>query len=293
MDTTFKAPGGLMLEGIFVFPDPDEAGAWCYVPGEPAPERSSSGVPSLHLWMTGASPILQLGTHWAVSEDRLTAVRRQLVDIDRACAQQPEILRVRPAPVARLEAALLLGPSAEKLSLVATSTTSGAPPYTALFNVSLPSELAEYAVAALSGTRGHLYVEYHGVLGITVSVAAMISGDARAAVLSLADNSSASRVATVLEEAVERGDLTLTVAVPAGIDEDERRSLIADVNAAAAALLVEVARTPGRSDHDLDASNFAAEARRDLRQGLPFSIRTDVGAWRADATDPPPILRLE
>ncbi|MEF2277375.1 hypothetical protein V3W47_03630 [Deinococcus sp. YIM 134068] len=137
-----------------VFPDPQDAERFLYVPGDPTPELGPNGAPSLTLLMAGAHSRLQLGARWTVDEATLDRLRRRLL------TQHPELnsarLSLQPAPARVREVTLLL-----KGRELAHSSSSGFLPYAAVFAIPLITEEDRAAaLRAVHGTEGELTVRY-------------------------------------------------------------------------------------------------------------------------------------
>lgn len=133
----------------------DGPGRYRYVPGAPLPERDDDGRVAVNLIDTGSLAMLTVGSEWVVRDDVLGAIRAEIL------ASRPDLIAVdlRPAPVEVREARLVhrLGDSREVL---ASSGSSGFPPFSAVFSVTLQGERREAVRAALMGGAGAVEVEY-------------------------------------------------------------------------------------------------------------------------------------
>jgi hypothetical protein len=130
-----------------------------YVPGKPGPERAPDGRPTLQLWVTDNDARLQLGSQWALTEQELQALRRTVAA--RFPPLRPNDVDLQPAPAQVKQVELLLQ-NGDGLTAIATSTSSGFVPYTALFAVPLTADQKADAISALHGRTGFLAVRYQG-----------------------------------------------------------------------------------------------------------------------------------
>jgi hypothetical protein len=132
------------------------------IPGAPKPEQAPDGRPTLGLWMIPPQPRLQLGARWWLDSDDIAAVQGELG------ARHPGLdvrsTQVLSAPVTVDEAVVLIDDGHGGLTELATSTTSGYPPYAAIFSAALDDAQAAVVASALNGSRGRLFVEYRGRL---------------------------------------------------------------------------------------------------------------------------------
>ncbi|HSX68688.1 hypothetical protein [Nocardioides sp.] len=128
------------------------------VPGRPQPENP--GAPALQVVPLGATAVVQAGFCWPMPED---AVRRDLAP---GLALRSA---VRDVPVVELR---LHGP--DGVRVLATSTSSGYPPYTAVLSVTVDSATAATVGRALEGEPGLVSVVYRAhAHGLTLDPAAL------------------------------------------------------------------------------------------------------------------------
>lgn len=274
----------------FVAPDPDEPGTYMYIPGPPLPETDPQGRPSAHLWLSGETGILQLGTRWGVPEARLERLRETLAKDDPQAAGQATRIRLVPAPVTIAEVALLAveDPAAGRAQAVqiATSRSSGVPPYTAIFGAHLTAGQASTSAAALNGNRGRLFVVYRGAFQRGAAIHMALRGDLRKEATALGPGASVEDARRAIRDAQNAGHLAFEASVPAGAEPSlihEHRNELEEI---AARLLASMARgaAPGSG---VAAERFAASFTRRVQQDTPFETRSDVADWFAGraATD--------
>ena len=101
--------------------------------------------------------MLALTAMWGVAADRLEAVRAKLAE--RAKLPLSHVT-LSPAAVDVHEVSLLLGDGAGDFAPLANTTSSGAPPHHAAFNVTLHTGQLEPVKNAVAGKRGWLAVRY-------------------------------------------------------------------------------------------------------------------------------------
>ncbi|MBO9522993.1 MAG: hypothetical protein J7518_15785 [Nocardioidaceae bacterium] len=116
------------------------------VPGRPQPEHADA--PALQIVSLGATAIVQAGFCWPVPE-------------------KPARLALKAAPAAPLQSAVTDVPEVDLVlhepggpRVLATTTTSGYPPYTALLSVTVDSATAATLQRALDGEPGLVSVVY-------------------------------------------------------------------------------------------------------------------------------------
>lgn len=138
----------------------DDPTYYC-IPGAPKPELAPNGRPTLGLWMIPPQPMLQLGARWTLEPADIAAVRAAIAARDPKRDQ--ESVQVVPAPITVDEAVVLID-SGDGLDELANSSTSGYPPYSAIFSQRLEDAQAALVASALNGARDRLFVEYRGRL---------------------------------------------------------------------------------------------------------------------------------
>ncbi|MEI2456769.1 MULTISPECIES: hypothetical protein [Lysobacter] len=144
------------IAGVLAAPA-DEPATWYYRAKAPALATDNQGRPQFSLVAVGAMAMLSLTAVWGVDADRLGALRAELA----VRAQlPPEQVRLYPAPVEVGEAVLQIGDGQGGYLRLASSRTSGAPPYHAAFSAMLAGEQLDKARKALSGQRGWLEIRY-------------------------------------------------------------------------------------------------------------------------------------
>jgi hypothetical protein len=168
--TSVPHPEAFSLLGIQLYPDATNPRFLRYLPGNPAPETGPNGRPTLLLVASDRGAILQLGALWGLTDTTRAALRAALAD------SHPELahLDLQPAAVSVTGVTLSLASSDGTLHPLATSSSSGMPPFSAVFSAQLDAEQKAQAIAALQGRRGTLLVDY--AIALPPSVAAALPG---------------------------------------------------------------------------------------------------------------------
>src|SRR5688500_555110 len=198
----YPMAAGFEFRGLRCFRSASDPHTYHFVPARPDLRRDPDGVPLTTMVDAEAAGYLMLSAVWEASADDVEALRHELA----ARTQQSNVgqLRLSFAPVASVRCNALIGDGLGTFQTAATSSTSGMPPYDAVFSLFLQGEHLAYAKAALRGERGFLSVEYLADLRVPVSATATL--DARAADLMpwIAERG-ADNVVALIEEAVQRG----------------------------------------------------------------------------------------
>jgi hypothetical protein len=146
-----------VFEGITYGQDPADPLSFSYLPGSPGPQRGADGAPSVSCLVAGPMTMLQVGAEWGASEAQLGRLRRHL---GRERGLDPERIKLHPAPVRVERVELRLADAAGAAQTLASSESSGYPPFSAIFSVQLDEAQKAQALAALGGRAGLLTVAY-------------------------------------------------------------------------------------------------------------------------------------
>src|SRR5690349_2227229 len=131
------------------------------VPSDRAPETSSDGVATAMLYVSQATGMLALGTRWWPAERELSEIRTTLATtMERA----PEefVITSDAFHVSAVRLLLSAGSGQPPIEL-GRSSTSGVPPFTALFSADVSDHL-EPVQLACAGQPGLLYVQVEAEL---------------------------------------------------------------------------------------------------------------------------------
>jgi hypothetical protein len=274
-------PSGFDYHGIYCYRSADTPHMFFYIPGEPTPEKDPAGKSTLSLWVTGEGALFQLGVHWGLDADIAGELQAYLVqhfpDLD------PDMLRLSPAPVSVAEVTLNLGDGAGALKVLKTSSSSGMPPYSALFSMQLSAEEKAQVTAAINGRSGFLTVEYRASLPVAVSATTTISGDMSVDIVQLSQQDTLSEADCLaqIETALAEQRLTISRTGTGDVPDDLR--IQADAAAKekmANALFQLVHNRPGHNtDATFEASHLLVSASRTKTLPVPIDRTTDVSSW--------------
>lgn len=180
---------------------------------------------------------------WRVPERSLAALRDEIAR--REAIDDPATLRLAPAPAQVSRCNLLLGNGAAQFQVVATSATSGMPPYSALFNLFLTEELFAAVVAVLNGIPQRLAVEYDLALLAPVKASARLIPLSSRLLPWLADYLDSGPIGfrLAVQEAVDEGLAVIEMDLPEQAPEELVSDLYDRVLTRASELLPRLART--------------------------------------------------
>jgi len=204
---------GFEFRGLHCLPSPTEAQAYWFWPKQPDLRRDPTGRPMLTMVDLGASGYLVFTATWDASASHVEALRRELA----MRHHEPDVGRIRLsfAPMASPRCHALIGDGGGSFQAVATSTTSGVPPYDAAFNLFLQNERLTQAKAGLRGERGFLGIEYLAELLMPVGAKAAFHALAGDLLPWLRSHATGSQdIPRLLEQAVECGLAAVTIDVP-------------------------------------------------------------------------------
>jgi hypothetical protein len=144
------------INGTHFYSQDDSPDTLFYLPSSPSAELDSQGRPTLQIFRLPQYSMLQLGAQFAFTQAEQSAALSYIADHFPAVASA----RLQPAPVTVQKVALLLANQSGKLVELKSSTSSGYPPYTAVFSIQLAPDQVTNVIAAVDGRSGLLFVEY-------------------------------------------------------------------------------------------------------------------------------------
>lgn len=210
LDVQVIMPRAFTFADLRCFADPSDARSYYFLPTSPRLQRDPKGVPILSLLDVGSSGYLMFTATWTAADSSVETLRQYIAHGSR----QPDAsgIRLAFAPLSSVECHALLGDGRGSFQTIATSTTSGMPPYDAVFALTVAGERLAAARAAMRGEHGFLAIEYTAAL-LVPSTSSAIFRSADQALLPWLRERRASGVAmrAQLEEAVEAGLATVTV----------------------------------------------------------------------------------
>jgi hypothetical protein len=240
-----------------------------YVDERVRPETDPSGRPAVTLLSSGTGGVLQLGARWGPDEAELAALKTKLAE------SFPDVkasfMRLVPAPAQVKEATLVTGGTAPKT--LATSSTSGFPPYSAVFRAPVEGDDFAAVTSALGGATGRLFVRYTVGLQEPSAYEAVLSGVIENAG-TLKDEAAAERLVRAA-----LADRKLVLSVVGGDDP----ALRAEVEAAA----VDQAARNLLADANVDPKlprQLEVRAEKKATRESKLEAEADVGTWFADGS---------
>lgn len=155
-----------VFRSLRCFPLTHEPGTWAYVPVAADLQRDDIGRPMLTLADLGSTAYLLFTASWSADEADLKALRTEIAS--RKGSLDEASIRLVFAPISSLTCHALLGDGEGAYETVATSETSGYPPYHAVFNLFLEGERLGRAKTSLSGRPGFLAVDFQANISVPV-----------------------------------------------------------------------------------------------------------------------------
>ena len=157
------------FRGLRYFPSADDASY--FLPRQPGLQSDTDGRPMLTMVDLGASAYLLFTGRWAASEHDLSALRSEIAIRDHEPVDQ---IKLSYAPITSPRCNALIGDGGGSFQTIATSKTSGVPPYDAVFNLFLENDRLAHAKAGLRGEQGFLGIEYLAELPVPMKATATL-----------------------------------------------------------------------------------------------------------------------
>jgi len=264
------------IKNVSVVPDVGADDRFFFGPGQPGPKRDAMGRPVLMMLASGSGARLQMAVRWAVDASVQDEIRQRIAEA--IPDLEPEHVRLTPLP-ATVDAVqvVLCTPEGEE-TVLGESTSSGAYPYDALFNLSLDAEQTALALRALHGEPNVLQVRYKASLHPQTRVEARVTGDASDLVAGLPEEAGEAMVRDRVEEAIATD--ILREDIEGAAPEAALDYVRGQAREAAATLLLGVVRGEKTSEHIF---NLDASARLSDADVVPVEAVTDLADW-LDAT---------
>jgi len=174
------APNGFTFQGLYCYPNPQQDLSYYYLPNNLQPQRDAAGKPVLMLVTVGSGAYLQLSIRWDTPEATLEALRLEIAR--REQLENSDLLRLAFAPVTVQDVLFLLGDGSGNFTTLQHAHSSGFPPYSTLFNLSLNAAQSAQVAAALNGRDGFAQILYEASLQGFVVATATLTGDATKAI---------------------------------------------------------------------------------------------------------------
>ena len=262
--------------------------SFCCVPGAPVPERDPGGRPTLSLWLIPPKARLQLGSQWSLGPAETTAIRAELAH---RSGVGPAEIQLTSTPLQVDDVALVLVDQDRVSHDLATSASSGFPPFSALFTVALEEDVAPLVVSAVNGARDRLFVEYRARVATSTPLELSAAGDITAEVIAARPPLTLQDAASVVRQALSASHLTITRTGPEGVPE-EVWSPLQDRLLAAVAEDVQrlVAATSPAPPTQVTIARVVTGG---YRVADPVTRRCDIADWFVDGSGPSHIRALD
>lgn len=216
-----QEPPGFVHRGLICYQSSQDPLQFFYVPQAAVPD-TGTGRPNL-LDMGDGRRMLALEATWQPDRTAVKALEAEVVRrYPELNAALLEVDRAQPTDVT-VDAMVLELADGDGLCELARSTTSGMPPYNAVFSAVLSASQAEVAAQALAGAPDLLFLTLTYALNIPVAATARIGGSVPAPTdAQLAAGSEAYDQGAALSDAEASGHLafTLTTLPSDGIGAD-------------------------------------------------------------------------
>ena len=257
------------FRGLHCFPPATDERSWSFLPSVPDVQRGADRRPLLTLIDLGTAGYLMFTASWSAPYDDVEALRREIAS--RSGVRDPDLVRLAHATVDDVRCSALAGDGQGELVTLATSSTSNAPPYDALFNLNLRGERLEQARAALRGERGCVGIRYSGNLRVPAKAKASLHARTETLNAWLRAHGADAGDPAALERAVAEGAARIVIDAPDPYAGALAPELHDRVLARAAEMLPRLARQDAPGD---------AEVTVTLEQEVhvPAGAYADIGA---------------
>jgi hypothetical protein len=263
----------------------DEASRVYVVPGNPGPERSPNGSPTMSLIGSGQEGYLQVGVRWWPEPEELATLTDSVA---RALGRDVAELVLSGEAVSVSRVSLLLGDSRSPGSPteLVTSQSSGMAPFNAVFSAPVEGAQLDLARQALAGVRGLLRVRLEGAIAAgapysTTILSAPIDRSLRDLIAAVAD-------VVALESWIARGAVTRTRFELGSVAPEARRQ--ADERAAQGFLrdaATALATGPAGLEYSANAAPVVhALGSVPLQSAQPIVCEADVAGWVSPSGGP-------
>jgi hypothetical protein len=262
---------GFDVNGVRCIPAGDDPDLFYYLPPAPGPELGPSGLPTLRLLVTGQTGFLQFGARWAVDSQTLESVR---AGISQKFPDRPlNLIRLVPAPVS-IKGVTLQITDGRVLKVVQTVLSSGYPPYTAVFSVTLDGASVARAISSIQGNSDMMAVRYDVILSLQTSVEATIKGDLQADLAALDNTAQLSDCKVDIGTAIQAGRLIVQYTNDGAPTELRQKAYDSAVEKAAI-YLYQLLQSPVTPDSTLLEVSVTATGVQDTA----LTPLTDVATW--------------
>ena len=191
------------FRGLRCLPSRVDPHAWFVVPRAADLERDESGRPLLTMIDLGTSGYLMFTARWAAAASDLDALKDEL-----AASSGPEaagLITLSFAPIQSPRCDVLLGGTGGAYEVIASSATSGYPPFNAAFNIPVEGDRLAAVKLAMEGRRDVLRAEYRAELPAPANATARFQSTTGDFLPWLRSGWRQADLRTLLEEAIRTG----------------------------------------------------------------------------------------
>ncbi|MEU4426903.1 hypothetical protein AB0F81_40300 [Actinoplanes sp. NPDC024001] len=248
--------------GLLWFANRSAPRSYYFLPRRADVQRDDDGRPMVTLLVAGPGGFLTLTGMWRPGADALDGLRKEIAE--REQIDDAATITLAFAPVRSVSCELVLDDG----TVLARSRTSGSPPYSALFSVSLTAAQLVSAAAGLGGRPGFLAVRYRAEVLTPIMAGARFTGAGAELIswLRAAATTGPAGLRAAIEQAITDGLARVELSVPGDPSSELVTELYDRVLSRAAEAV------PGL----LDGGSFevTVELGRDVEQ--PFSADADL-----------------
>jgi hypothetical protein len=284
-----KLPPGFDFHGIYCYQDGrSDQWTFSYISSAPQAEIDARGKPIAQLLISNAGAILQLQTQWDTDPNQLQELLQAV--IDRNPQLDGSLISLEPASVIDQGVSLLLGDGQGAVQVLETTNSSGMPPYSTIFNVTLTADEKAIAVAAFHGKSDCLLVRYQFSLEVTSLFEAIIEGDLAPEIKALMPSGSRDRKSrtstqpsislerclTQIETAIAQERLALKLRLVNHISDTLKQRVEQEVKQTAAQQLFNEIK---KASVFPKSSQIRVKAQKTEVNDIPFECQTDISSW--------------
>jgi hypothetical protein len=257
------------LLGCSCYVDPTDDRRYYFLPSAPDVRRDASGLPMITVVDVGSAGYVMFTATWTAPGASMDALKFQIANERGGPDAGP--IRLSIALVSEPRCHALIGDGHGAFERIATSATSGVPPYDALFNVPVPQERLDHVKRAAKGERGFLAVEYAADLMVPAAAAAVFRSRSSDLLPWLRGRvGSDAPIQGLLEEAVGLGLATVTFDPPDCAGGAVSAELLDRI-------LSQAAQAAPRWITEGDRGHFEVEATAEWDEREPVRAFADIG----------------
>ena len=262
------------VSGLVAYADPDRELAYFYLPLAVVPQLQSDGKPMVNLFAFDDGGYFHFNAQWRASDEQLASLRGHLAGMLEL--EQADLLQLAFAPVSQLQLKLFLSQDENEPVLLGTSSSTGTPPYSSLFNLKLDKPQFEQVEQTLTGKTGLISIQLESSWEVLLEVRGQLIGELSMEHVSNIDRADKAALRTFLLNEIDAGKLSLQIEADLAPDSPEYKSLIESVITQAVGVL----QTMGL-DADPGKQKFMLKVEYLNRMPLerPVSIITDMADW--------------